>query len=90
MKVVWGDAALRDVGRTREYLDALSPVAARRTAEALPVAGDGSATLPRRGRPGIEPGTHELPAVWPYLPVYRTIRSEVVAVAAVFHGSRER
>ena len=67
MKVLWTDTALRDVGRIHECLDAFNPVAARRTAEALLVAGDSLAALPRRGRPGAEPGTRELRAVWPYL-----------------------
>ena len=89
MKVRWSDVALRDVSRIHDYLYDLNPVAARRIAETLLVAGDSLPTFPRRGRPGSAPGTRELAAVPPYLLIYKADEAEVVIVG-VFHAAQDR
>lgn len=89
MRVRWSDVALRDVSRIHDYLYDFNPLAARRIAETLLLAGDSLGTFPRRGRPGFAPGTRELVALRPYVLVYRVEEAEILVVG-VFHGAQDR
>lgn len=89
MRVVWSAPALRDLAAIRAYLRSFNPVAARRIARELRLAGDGLALFPSRGRTGLTPGTRELVAVQPYVLVYEATAAEVV-ILAVWHGAQDR
>ena len=89
MKVVWSPEALDDVARTYDYLEPLNPVAARRIAESLLIAGDSLATFPERGRTGTKPGTRELVVETPYVIVYRMV-GETVEILRVWHAAQWR
>ena len=79
----------RGLGAVRAHLHPLNPVAARKIAQALLLAGDGLSLFPAHGRGGLEPGTRELVAVRPYVLVYEVKGAEVVILAA-WHGAQER
>lgn len=89
MRVVWTAGALRDLGAIRAYLQPFNPVAARRIARALLLAGDSLSLFPSRGRVGLEPGTRELVAVPPYVLVYEAGDVEVT-ILAIWHGAQDR
>ena len=70
---------------------AFNPDAARRFAAGSVVATDGSATLPERGRPGLEEGTRELAAMRPSPFVCRAeTDGGRIWIARVLHGARHR
>jgi plasmid stabilization system protein ParE len=56
----------------------------------LLVAGDSLATLPRRGRPGRQPGTRELVALPPYIVVYRIAEDDTVTILRIWHAAQDR
>ncbi|MBD0274006.1 MAG: type II toxin-antitoxin system RelE/ParE family toxin [Acetobacteraceae bacterium] len=89
MKVVWSAPALRDPAAIRAYLCSFNPVAARRIARELRLAGDSLASFPSRGCIGLTPGTRGLVAVQPYVLVYEATDAEVV-VLAIWHGAQDR
>jgi plasmid stabilization system protein ParE len=89
LNVVWTAGALRDLSAIRAYLDPFNPVAARRIAQALLLAGDSLALFPSRGRVGLERGTRELVATQPYVLVYEITGAEV-AILAIWHGAQDR
>lgn len=62
MTVVWSAAALADLARIARHVAAENPLAARRVARELLLAGDSLEVFPRRGRPGRAVGTRELVA----------------------------
>ncbi len=63
MTVSWRAAALADIARIADE----NPIAAKRVATELLLAGDSLETFPRRGRPGRAAGTRELAPVRPYV-----------------------
>ncbi len=89
MRVVWTAGALHDPNAIRAYLRSFNPVAARRIAQSLLLAGDGSSLFPSRGRVGLEPGARELAVVQPYVLVHEA-KSDEVAISAVWHGAQDR
>ncbi len=94
MNVVWSAPALRDLAAIRAYLRsfnpvAANPVAARKIARELRLAGDSLASFPSRGRVGLSPGTWELVAVPPYVLVYEAADVEVT-ILAIWHGAQDR
>lgn len=90
MPVVWRTRALADVARIARYLATENPIAARRVARELLLAGDSLAIFPRRGRPGSRPGTRELVAVSPYVLVYRIAGADAVTILRVWHAAQSR
>jgi toxin ParE1/3/4 len=89
MPVVFSPEALADLTEIRVYLGDRSPAAASRIAVQLVAACDRLEHLPERGRPGLVTGTRELPAIWPYVIVYR-ITFEAVEIVRVWHRSQDR
>ena len=91
VKVEWRPSALKDRAEIFEYLFQRNPYAARELSEALALAGDGLATFPYRGRPGLMRGTRELVTVGPYVLIYRVDdASRTVTIIRVWHGARNR
>jgi toxin ParE1/3/4 len=89
MPVVFSPEALSDLREIRGYIGDRSPAAASRIAVQLIAACDRLEHLPERGRPGIVPGTRELPTIWPYVIVYRT-SPEAVEIIRVWHHAQDR
>jgi toxin ParE1/3/4 len=89
MPVVFSPDALADLTEIRTYIGERSPAAASRIAVQLVAACDRLEHLPERGRPGLVAGTRELPAIWPYVIVYR-ITAEAVEIVRVWHRSQDR
>jgi toxin ParE1/3/4 len=89
LNVVWTAGALRDLDAIRAYLGSLNPVAARRVAQALLLAGDSLSLFPSRGRIGRDPGTRELVALRPDVLVYEVTGAKV-AILAIWHGAQDR
>lgn len=90
MTVSWRAAALADVARIARHIAAENPLAARRAARELLLAGDSLEVFPRRGRPGHVAGTRELVPVRPYVLVYEIGDDNAVAILRVWHASQER
>lgn len=89
MTVQWRPAALADVHRVITHIAEENPIAARNMARELFVAGASLAVFPRRGRPGLTPGTRELVVVRPYVIVYEVLNDDVT-ILRVWHGAQER
>jgi plasmid stabilization system protein ParE len=89
MTVVWREPARADVVRIILHIGAENPIAARRVARELLLAGDSLEIFPRRGRPGRVPGTRELVAVTPYILVYE-VDGDDVTILRVWHGAQNR
>lgn len=90
MTVIWRAAALADVARIARHIAAENPIAARKMARELLVAGDSLVLFPHRGRPGREPGTRELVPVSPYVLVYEVTADGSVAILRVWHAAQDR
>jgi plasmid stabilization system protein ParE len=88
MQVRWAPAARRDLARIRSYIAEFNPWAASRIAVRILAAADSLEHLPRRGRPGIEPGTRELVGVAPYVIVYQI--TDHVEIARIWHAAQSR
>ena len=88
MQVRWSAAALADLQRIRSYIADFNPWAASRLAVQVLAAAESLERLPRRGRLGLEPGSRELVAVYPYVIVYRV--TDVVEISRVWHGAQSR
>jgi toxin ParE1/3/4 len=88
MQVRWAPAARRDLERIRSYIAEFNPWAASRIAVRILAAADSLEHLPRRGRPGIEPGTRELVGVAPYVTVYQI--TDHIEIARIWHAARSR
>lgn len=90
MPVVWRTRALADVSRIARYIASENPVAAVRLARELLRTGDSLEQFPRRGRPGLRPGTRELVVVRPYIIVYRVEAADQVTILRVWHAAQDR
>ena len=90
MPVLWRTRALADIARITAYIATDNPVAAARVARELLLAGDSLAIFPRRGRPGRLEGIRELPAIGPYIFVYRVSDPDAVTILRVWHAAQDR
>lgn len=89
MSVIWRPLASADVRRIVTHIAEENPLAARRVAQELYVAGASLAVFPYRGRRGRTPNTRELVAVQPYIIVYEIDR-DIVTILRVWHGAQSR
>ncbi|HIJ61674.1 MAG TPA: type II toxin-antitoxin system RelE/ParE family toxin [Rhodospirillaceae bacterium] len=90
MSVIWREEARNDISRITRYIAEENPIAARRIARELYLAGESLCVFPRRGRPGRVPGTRELIAVLPYLIIYEASASGDVEILNIWHGAQDR
>ncbi|AIB11990.1 hypothetical protein ABAZ39_08240 [Azospirillum argentinense] len=90
MTVVWRAAARADLVRILHYVSQENPVAARRLAQELVLAGDSLQVFPRRGRRGLVEGTRELVVVRPYVIVYDIGEDETVSILRLWHSAQDR
>lgn len=90
MTVIWHAAARADVLRLVRHIAEENPIAARKIARELVLAGDSLAVFPRRGRAGRIVGTRELVTVSPYIIVYELTDSGDVQILSVWHGAQDR
>ena len=89
MTVRWRPAASDDVLNIVTHIAGENPIAARRVAQEIYVAGTSLSVFPYRGRKGRTPGTRELVAVQPYIIVYE-IDKDDVTILRVWHGAQNR
>lgn len=89
MPVVLTAAAVQDLAAIREFIGQSNPYAATRVSVQLMALCDRLEYLPERGRPGRQPGTRELTALWPYVIVYE-VRAGVVEILHIWHGAQDR
>ena len=89
MSVILSPEALADLAAIRDYIGADNPFAASRVAVQIVAACDRLALMPERGRPGLDPGTRELTAAWPYVIVYR-VTPDAVEILRIWHGAQDR
>jgi len=90
MRIRWTPAAADDLEHIKDYLIEHYPHLARSTVLELYEAIRSLKTLPQRGRPGREPGTHELVfSRLPYIAVYR-IKEQTVEVLHIYHAAQNR
>lgn len=89
MTVTWRPQAVADVARILRHIAAENPIAARRVAEDILLAGDSLVLFPRRGRPGVVPGTRELVPITPYVLIYET-EGDAVRILRVWHAAQAR
>jgi toxin ParE1/3/4 len=88
MRLVWTDAAVRDLSAARHYIAVDDPGAARQQIERILNAVMGLAQFPDRGRPGRRAGTRELVMVrTPFIVAYR-VRGDAIDILRVLHGRR--
>lgn len=90
MRVVWRAAARADLVRILHYVSQENPVAARRLAQELVLAGDSLQVFPRGGRRGLVEGTRELVAVRPYVIVCDIGEDETVSILRLWHSAQDR
>lgn len=90
MKVMWSEQALRDLEHIRDYIAQDSPAYAQPFIERLLHATRHLPQFPQSGRPMPEAQTPTIREViyQGYRIVYR-LRSEVVEIVLVVHGSRD-
>jgi plasmid stabilization system protein ParE len=86
-EVVWTDAAIGDLERIADYIEAFSPLAAQRMAVRLIAAASSLELAPERGR-SIGDGRRELVVITPYVVRYR-IEGGRVLVLEIRHAARE-
>ena len=89
MSVNFTRRALRDLANIRAYIADDNPHAASRMAVELIAACDRLEHFPERGRPGLRRGTRELTTVWPYVIVYRVVRTNI-DILSIWHGAQDR
>ncbi len=90
MRIRWTPAAADDLEQIKDYLTEHHPELARSTVLELYEGVRSLKTFPQRGRPGREPGTHELVfSPLPYIAVYR-VKEQTVEVLHIHHGAQER
>jgi toxin ParE1/3/4 len=89
-RIRWTPAAADDLEHIKDYLTENYPHLARSTVLELYEAIRSLKTFPQRGRPGREPGTHELViSRLPYIAVYR-IKEQTVEVLHIHHAAQNR
>jgi toxin ParE1/3/4 len=90
LTVRWLASARADVAAIARHIADENPIAARRVARELLIAGDSLIAFPQRGRPGAVAGTRELTAVRPYVIIYRVSQAGDVAILRVWHAAQDR
>jgi plasmid stabilization system protein ParE len=92
MKIIFDDEALEDLSSIQAWISKESPLAAAAIAAKIfdKIEYLLKPELTYMGRPGLDPGTHEL-IEYPYIIVYEVHedRSEIV-VLAIVHGAQKR
>ncbi len=90
MRIRWTPTAADDLEHIKDYLTEHYPHLAWSTVFELYEAIRSLKTFPQRGRPGREPGTHELVfSRLPYIAVYR-IKEQTVEVLHIHHAAQNR
>ena len=90
MRIRWTPTAADDLEHIKDYLTEHHPHLVRSTILELYEAIRSLKTFPQRGRPGREPGTHELVfSRLPYIAVYR-IKEKTVEVLHIHHAAQNR
>ena len=90
MRIRWTAPAAEDLYRITRYIRRNNSEAARNVAKTIYEGCEGLVDSPRRGRPGVEPGTRELVFTpLPYIAVYR-LREPFVEIMRIWHGARDR
>ena len=90
MNVFWRQAAYADIARISSHIAEENPLAAKKVACELLLAGDSLSIFPKRGRHGRVAGTRELTAVRPDILVYRISGNTDVTILRVWHGAQSR
>lgn len=90
MIVVWREDANYDLFNIIDHIFAENPVAARKVAGEIVLAGESLAVFPRRGRIGRVAGTRELVAVRPYILVYKIVDATSLHIVNVWHGAQDK
>ena len=90
MTVTWREDATTDVLRILANIQTENPMAARRVARELFLAGNSLSVFPRRGRPGRIDGTRELVPIYPYIIVYEADGGGDVTILRVWRGAQNR
>jgi len=90
VRVVWRAAARADLVRILQYISQENPIAARRLAQELVLAGDSLQVFPRRGRRGLIEGMRELVVVRPDVIVYDIGEDETVSILRLWHSAQDR
>jgi toxin ParE1/3/4 len=67
-----------------------NPIAARRAAREILLAGDSLAIFPRRGRAGRIAGTREFTALHPYIIVYEITGEDRLDILNIWHGAQDK
>jgi len=88
LRVIWRAAARRDLVKILGHIADENPLAARQLARELVIAADSLSMFPRRGRPGLTPGTRELMIVRPYILIYEI--DDDVAILRIWHSAQDR
>jgi plasmid stabilization system protein ParE len=88
--VTWRATARADIIRIIGYIIGNNPLAARRMAREIVLAGDSLAVFPRRGRSGVTPGTRELMVIRPYILVYEVDDADNVTILRIWHSAQDR
>lgn len=89
MIVVWRGPALADLRRIVKHVESENPLAARRVARDLVLAGDSLAIFPNRGRSSLTSSTRELATIRPYVIVYRIV-GDNVRILRIWHAAQDR
>jgi toxin ParE1/3/4 len=90
MRIRWTPTAADDLEHIKDYLTENHPHLAWSTVVELYEAIRSLKKFPQRGRPGREPGTHELVfSRLPYIAVYR-IKEQAVEVLHIHHAAQNR
>lgn len=88
MIVNWTPGSLNDLESIERYISEDNPAAAQRVVTTILGFGSALSEMPRRGREGSVPGTHELVLLkFPYTIAYR-ITDEGVDMLRVLHHAR--
>ena len=90
MSVILREDAVADVHLILQHIEIENPIAARRVARELLLAGESLAIFPRRGRPGRITGTRELVPIYPYVIVYEVAENDDTTILRVWHGAQQR
>jgi plasmid stabilization system protein ParE len=90
VRVIWRARAIADLGLVVAHISEENPIAAVRIGPELLLAGDSLLIFPRRGRPGLQSGTRELLAVYPYILLHRIDGDDDVVSLRLWHGAQDR
>jgi toxin ParE1/3/4 len=90
MRLRWTAPAAQDLYSITRYIRRDNPTAAREVAKTIYDGCESLVNSPRRGRKGIQAGTHELVfSPLPYIAVYRVVE-DIVEILHIWHGAQDR